>query len=311
MKELIIGKNEAGQRLDKYLFKYMNEAPTSFIYKMLRKKNIVLNGKKCTGNEQLAEKDIVKLFLSDETIDKFTKTVAKKKKAYPYKKLDIVYEDENVIFVNKPSGMLSQKAQPSDISINEYIIGHLLNNGSIDENQLKTFKPSVCNRLDRNTSGLILAGKSLAGTQYLSKIIKDRSLKKYYLAIVKGKIENNSSIEGYLIKDEKTNKVFIMKNKPASPEDNTEKYIRTDYTVIKSNTEYSVLLVHLITGRSHQIRAHLASVGHPIIGDYKYGEKKVNDMYGIKDQLLHAYRIILPDGKEYEAKPPKEFNNFL
>lgn len=318
MQEYIIGKNEAGQRLDKYLGKVLKEAPVSFFYKMMRKKNIVLNSAKCTGKEILSVGDKVKLFLSDETIDKFGGCVSGNvqtagAEAYPYRKLDIVYEDDDVIFVNKPAGMLTQKAQPSDISLNEYIIGYLLHTGAIDAAQLRTFKPSVCNRLDRNTSGLVLAGKSLAGTQMLSKMIKERTIQKYYITVVAGHVSSDSSVEGLLIKDEVHNKVSVrpLKDGGDQASDADERYIRTDYHVLGYGDGYTVLEVHLITGRPHQIRAHLASLGHPILGDYKYGIKAVNEKYGLKEQLLHAYRIVLPDGREYKAAMPKKFNTFF
>lgn len=313
MKEYSIGKNEAGQRLDKYLCKILKEAPVSFFYKMMRKKNIVLNGKKCTGKEMLTEGDQVKIFLSDDTFDKFQGTV--KETSYPYIPLDIVYEDEDYLFVNKPSGMLTQKADNSDVSLNEYIIGYLLHNNSLTKKDLETFKPSVCNRLDRNTSGLVLAGKSLKGLQELSRIIKDRSLEKYYYTVVSGKLEKDRDIEGYLIKDEKNNKVSV-KNIDNNQFDEAslrkdERYIRTGYHPLKITDEYTVLEVHLYTGRPHQIRAHLASIGHPVIGDYKYGNKKVNEHFGLKDQLLHARRVVLPDGREFTAELPKEFLRFV
>lgn len=318
MQEYIIGKNEAGQRLDKYLGKVLKEAPVSFFYKMMRKKNIVLNASKCTGKEILSVGDSVKLFLSDETIAKFGGSVSGNSQsagteAYPYKKLDIVYEDDDVLFVNKSAGMLTQKAETSDISLNEYIIGYLLHTGAIDSVQLRTFKPSVCNRLDRNTSGLVLAGKSLAGTQMLSKMIKERTIQKYYITVVAGRIDSNRSVEGLLIKDEVHNKVSVrpIKDGTESTSDADERYIRTDYHVLGYGDGYTVLEVHLITGRPHQIRAHLASLGHPILGDYKYGVKAVNEKYGLKEQLLHAYRVVLPDGREYKAALPKKFNTFF
>ena len=158
MRELTIRTNEAGQRLDKFLVKYMPLAPKSFFYKMMRKKNITLNGKKASGQERLAEGDTVKLFLSDETIDKFTKTdTALQKSITPVAELDILYEDQNTIFINKPAGMLSQKAAKDDISLVEYVIGYLLESRQITEEELHTFHPSVCNRLDRNTSGIVAA----------------------------------------------------------------------------------------------------------------------------------------------------------
>ena len=312
MQEFTIGKNEAGQRLDKYLGRILKEAPVSFFYKMMRKKNIVLNGTKCTGREQLSVGDSVKLFLSDETIEKFsgTQKVSKISKTYPYKKLDIIYEDDDVLFVNKPSGMLTQKASPADVSLNEYIIGYLLHEGKINEAQLRTFRPSVCNRLDRNTSGLVLAGKSMKGSRELSEIIKNRTLEKYYITVVKGKLTDDSSVCALLIKDEAANKVSVRPVDGSMAPTEDERFIRTDYHVLGHGEDYTVLEVHLITGRPHQIRAHLAMLGHPVLGDFKYGDRKINEKYKLKDQLLHAYRVVLPDGREYKAPVPAKLEKF-
>ena len=318
MKEIIIKGNEAGQRFDKYLKKYFSEAPGSFIYKMLRKKNITLNGKKADGSEKLNVGDQVKLFMADETIEKFTAPIKSAAKAVklPEVKLDIVYEDEHVLFINKPSGLLSQKAEAKDVSVIEYVTDYLLKSGQITQEELKTFHPAVCNRLDRNTSGLITAGKSLIGLQRMSELFKDRTLKKYYLCVVKGKIEKSKHIKGFLKKDEKTNKVEILK--AASGKDVMP--IETEYLPVAWNEEMTLLKVHLITGRTHQIRAHLSSVGHPLLGDYKYGNKKWNDIYKkkykIEDQMLHAYELKLPtlkepldnlSGKMFQAKVPAVF----
>lgn len=320
MKEFKINANEAGQRFDKYLKKLLKEANTSFIYKMLRKKNIVLNGKKADGTEKLNVGDEVKLFLADETFDKFhgAATSAKQLEAYaqiPSKKLDIVYEDEDVIIINKPVGMLSQKAKPEDISANEYIIAYLLQSGALTQEALNTFKPSICNRLDRNTSGLLIAGKTLKGLQTMSEALKDRSaergVQKYYRCIVSGVLREKTYLKGYLSKDEQTNKVTVYKTKPA---DQTIEClpIETEYRPIASANGYTELEVHLITGRSHQIRAHLSSIGHPIIGDSKYGSPKVNELFGrecrLKSQLLHAYRIHFADGREVIAPTPKAYD---
>ena len=318
MKEIIIKGNEAGQRFDKYLKKYFSEAPGSFIYKMLRKKNITLNGKKADGSEKINVGDSVKLFMADETIEKFSIGDKKKVKqvVLPKIDLDIIYEDSNVLFINKPSGMLSQKAEAKDVSVIEYVTDYLLKTEQITKEELKTFRPAVCNRLDRNTSGLITAGKSLAGLQVMSELFKDRTLKKYYLCFVRGKIEKPKYIKGFLRKDEKTNKVEILKS--ASGKDIMP--IETEYLPIAWNDEMTLLKVHLITGRTHQIRAHLSSVGHPLLGDYKYGNKKWNDIYKkkykIEDQMLHAYELQLPNmktpldnlsKKKIQAKVPEVF----
>lgn len=316
MQELHVTENEAGQRLDKLLAKFLNQAPKSFLYKMMRKKNIVLNGKKCTGNEKLKQGDSIKLFFSDETIEKFsagTYAIPKKEKI---NMLPIIYEDEQVLLMNKPIGVLSQKAKDSDVSAVEILINYLMETNQLSKEQFRTFHPSICNRLDRNTSGILVAGKTLPALQEMNRFFKERTIAKYYRCLVKGRvIKNEEYIKGYLVKDQKTNKVSITKKK-------TEEGvpIETEYCVIQSNDEVSLLEVHLITGKTHQIRAHLASIGHPIIGDYKYGDKQINEMYrqayGLKSQLLHAYRLEMPSSngslaylndKKFVAELPDKF----
>ena len=316
MQELHVTANEAGQRLDKLLAKFLNQAPKSFLYKMMRKKNIVLNGKKCTGNEKLKQGDSIKLFFSDETIEKFSAETYVTPKKEKINMLPIIYEDEQVLLMNKPVGVLSQKAKDSDVSAVEILINYLIETNQLSKEQFRTFHPSICNRLDRNTSGILVAGKTLPALQEMNRFFKERTIAKYYRCPVKGRvIKNEDYIKGYLVKDQKTNKVSITKKK-------TEEGvpIETEYCVIQSNDEVSLLEVHLITGKTHQIRAHLASIGHPIIGDYKYGDKQINEMYrqeyGLKSQLLHAYRLEMPssDGslaylndKKFVAELPDKF----
>lgn len=269
MQSLTVSKNEAGQRMDKLLSKYLNLAGKSFLYKMMRKKNITLNGKKCDGSEKLQEGDEIKLFLSDETIDKFSEV---KLPSVKQVSLKIIYEDENILLVNKPAGMLSQKARETDESLVEYILDYLLKSGQITPEQLKSFRPSVCNRLDRNTSGLVVAGKSLAGLQTMSAVFKDRSIHKYYQCVVKGQVREKQVITGFLAKNGDSNqvKIYPAETAGAAP-------VMTEYEPLSRTEEYTLLRVTLITGRTHQIRAHLASIGHPILGDYKYGDKQTNE----------------------------------
>ncbi len=314
MKSFTIKENEAGQRLDKYLRKLLPDAPGSFVYKMLRKKNIVLNQKKATGSEHLALGDEVTCFLSDETYEKFSKSsgdTIRQLKGIPLQSaVAVIYEDENLLVMNKPAGMLSQKAKEADISANEHMIAYLLETKAISTEQLHTFRPSVCNRLDRNTSGILLAGKTLHGLQQLSAELKSRSMKKYYRCLVKGDLKKKQLLKGYLLKDERENTVSVLKNGTPGG-----KYIETEYDPLERFGDYTLLEVHLITGRSHQIRAHLASIGHPIIGDPKYGDAVQNRVFkkaaGINRQLLHAYRVCFPDGREVVADLPADFEAAL
>ena len=324
MREIVIEKNEAGQRLDKFLAKYMNEASKSFFYKMMRKKNITLNGKKCEGNEKLAEGDVVKLFLAEDTIEKFSSVQVQ---AVRKVNLDILYEDDEIILVNKPAGMLSQKAKETDESLVEYLIDYLLGSGKLTESGLRAFRPSVCNRLDRNTSGIVAAGKSLAGLQMLSGVFKDRSIHKYYQCLVSGEIRDVKTVDGWLLKDEKKNQVRILTDVEAKRfggkgGDEEPKRIRTKYEPIATDGRFTLLRVTLLTGRSHQIRAHLASLGHPIVGDSKYGGvSKVNPSgRTVKYQLLHSYRLEFPklaepfaylSGRVFEAPLPGYFGSVL
>lgn len=317
MRQLIVHKNDENQRFDKYLKKYLKEAPGSFIYKMLRKKNIVLNGKKADGTEKLSAGDEIKLFLAEDTIEKFTKGVAKQDVLlFPtMKSLDILFEDENLLILNKPAGELSQKAEAKDVSMNEYALGYLQKTGAVTEQSLKVFRPSICNRLDRNTSGILIVAKTYQAAREFGEALQKRTVRKFYRCIVKGEITKPETINGYLLKDEKSNKVQILKDKREGASE-----IHTAYRPIKCEKGLTLLEVHLITGRTHQIRAHLSSIGHPILGDPKYGDKRLSDKYHVKYQLLHACRLELDgfngdfgkyNGKVITAGIPKAFEKII
>lgn len=316
MRQLTVHKNDENQRLDKYLKKYLKEAPGSFIYKMLRKKNIVLNGKKADGTEKLSAGDEIQLFFSEETLQKFTGEGASVQVTrFPQKDLHILFEDEDVLIINKPAGELSQKAEAKDVSMNEYALGYLQATGAITEESLKVFKPSVCNRLDRNTSGILIVAKTYQAAREFGEALQNRSVRKFYRCIVKGEVKKAETIDGYLWKDEKTNKVQIFKEKRDGASE-----IHTAYRPVKAENGMTLLEVHLITGRTHQIRAHLASIGHSILGDPKYGDKKLSEKRKVKYQLLHACRLELDgftgdfakyNGKIITADVPKTFQKII
>ena len=316
MKEFVITPNEANQRFDKYLKKRLPQASTGFLYKMLRKKNIILNGKKAEGTELLQKDDVVKFFFSDETFEKFSTDPDvllrefEALKKLPMAGIEIVYEDDDILVADKPYNLLSQKAVFNDTSANEYLLGYLIRSGALSFEEYKTFKPSVCNRLDRNTTGLILVGKTLKGLQYLSENLRNRSIQKFYRAIVSRPMSEDAYLSGYLIKDEKNNMVEVRKEKTEG-----SSAIETSYHVIRSFSNATYLEIHLITGKTHQIRAHLASIGHPVVGDMKYGNAKTNqyfyEEYRISHQLLHAYRVGFPDARIITSKEPKAFERCL
>ena len=324
MKEFVILKGDAGQTSFKYLKRIFKEAPNSFLYKMMRKKNFVLNDKKIDGNEMLAEGDVLKAYISDDAFDMFSGSsnaplVEEYREAFlTFGNPDIVYEDEHVIVLNKPTDMLSQKAKRKDLSANEWLIGYMLFNKMTDRESLRKFTPSICNRLDRNTGGLLLFGKTVFGVNTLNRLLKDRTLDKYYKTAVFGELKDRLEIKGYLKKDEDKNKVYITDEKT----DDDESYIETvsePLEYIKEN-DITLLSVKLVTGKPHQIRAHLASIGHPIIGDYKYGKREENDEYKalhkITFQILFCTKVVFPALPDYpelslktlELKEPEIFN---
>ncbi len=333
MKQFTIGAAEKELRLDQYLLRLMPGAGKSFLYKMLRKKNITRNGKKADGNERLNQGDIICIYFSDETYEKFRsgsdaeKTTSKSTtnsnaNRMQNLRIPVIYEDDDILIANKPAGVLSQKAEATDYSLNDWFLDYLKQQ-TVAENTLKAdngaslnFTPSVANRLDRNTSGLILCGKSLVGLRYLAEVLRDRSLHKYYLAVVNGHVSKEQEIEGYLYKDEKTNKVTVTQS------DTQGDYICTAYRPLFYQKEQDVTLIEVLlkTGKTHQIRAHLASIGHGLVGDPKYGNRRKNEsfrqQFGIKRQLLHCYKLafaqqkesgILVCGRTFTCAPPNDF----
>lgn len=290
MQEITIDKNESEQRLDRFLKKYLGEASSGFIYRMIRKKNIEVNNSRAKPETLIVEGDRIQLYLSDDTIEKFiTKEKEIKSNLIP----DIVYEDKNIILINKSAGILSHGANKGfEENIVDSMIFYLIQKGEYVPRIEKTFTPSVCNRLDRNTSGIIIGAKNYQALKSINKAIKEGMVRRFYKTIVKGTIKENFTHSAYLLKNNDKNKVEI---RDKNFED--AKKIITVIKPIENKGGYTLLEIELITGRTHQIRGHLASLGYPIIGDRKYGDKIINkkfkEEYSLNNQWLHAYKIEL------------------
>lgn len=312
MKEFVINDQTSGRKSATYLSKILPNASFGFIQKMMRKKNITLNNKKMTGNEILQTGDSIKIFFSDETFDNFTENkqidIDEYIKAYKLiKNIRIIYEDEQYIILYKPTNVLSQKADNKMLSLNEWLIGYLITQNKLSADSLKECKPSICNRLDRNTSGLVLAAKTVHGLNTLNKLIKNRSIEKHYLAKCLGAFEIKSQkICAYLHKEEDKNVSFVIDEFEYSKLEETNKAlykpIQLQYNVIREyKTDNSIISdvdIDLITGKSHQIRAQMAKLGHPLLGDEKYGNKQINHKLNVLSQQLTAYKLIFPICKE-------------
>ncbi|MEE0954790.1 MAG: RluA family pseudouridine synthase [Eubacterium sp.] len=309
MIELVIKESESGQRLDKFLRRYLPEAGSGFLYRMMRKKNIVLNGKKAEGRELLKPGDTIKIFFSDETIAKFKGRGLAEEGLPALKQEWILYEDSDMLVLNKPAGILSQKGEDDTPSMVEYIRGYLVKKGELTEESLRFYKPGVVNRLDRNTSGILLAAKTLAAARSLSLELKERTADKFYLAVVHGKPEKAAHAAAWLARTEAdpNHKVRI-----ADEFFEGASRIETEYEPISSGREYSLLKVRLITGKTHQIRCHLASLGYPIAGDRKYG---IREAKAPKRQMLHAWKLQIEmgsnDKKTFTAPVPEDMLDFM
>lgn len=279
MIEININENNENQRLDKYLLKYLNLATKSFIYKMIRKKNIKLNNKKATGNEILKKNDIISLYMSNDTINSLKKEKDFKKTKKDFK---IIFEDENIIICYKPVNLVSQpdKSNPEN-SLNDQLLYYLYEKEEYDKSS--DFTPSICNRLDRNTSGIVVFGKNFKSIQSLNEALKKNTIDKYYLTAVNGIINKKGIIK--LFHKKVDNKAIISKDFLKD-----SKQVITEYEPICSKNNKTLLKIKLITGKSHQIRASFEYIGHPIIGDKKYNSQ-IDNYFNLKNQFLHCYKI--------------------
>ncbi len=297
MKEIRITANEADQRLDRFIKKFLPDAPLGLIYKYLRKKKIKVNGGKAAQNYRLQIGDLVQ-FDSYIPLSDF---IQKNEKIEEFQKeFTVIYEDEHLLVVDKPAGLLTHKDQtgPQD-TLNAQVLTYLVKKEDYIPTEELTFKPGPSNRLDRNTSGLVLFAKDYQTQQTLNEMIREKKIDKYYLALVWGVVKKDCELHGFLLKNETTNQVKILNyaKEGSWP-------VHTYYKVLKSNSKYSLLEVKLITGKTHQIRAHLASIGHPIVGDLKYGTNKIQRTMKLDKQIvldrqfLHAYRLVFVDPME-------------
>lgn len=300
MIEIAITKREENQRLDKFLLKYMNTAKKSFIYQMLRKKRIKLNKSKAEGNEMLKSGDVLQMYLSEETIFSFmsVKPLAKAERHFA-----IIYEDDHVLFVSKPAGLLSHPENDSQKdTLIDQVLYYLHEKGQYTPSKTNTFTPALCNRLDRNTSGMVLVGKTLKGVQGLNSILRERTIDKYYIALVSGEVTKEGEIKTYLSKDEEKNQAKIS-DKAFNLLSETSAF--TKYKPLASVKDYSLVEVELFTGKTHQIRVHMQSINHEVIGDRKYGKEDINRIfkaeYGLNNQFLHGYKIVFHHGDNLPA----------
>lgn len=289
MREITITLNDSGQRLDRFLKKYMCNASLSLVYKAIRK-DIKVNGKRAKEETVLQEGDVLAIYMTDQDIESLTK---KKRTAAPKRQFTIAYEDDNILVAVKPFGLLvhGDKSEKKDTLANQ-VVDYLIEKGDYVPRLEKSFVPSPVHRLDRNTTGLVVFGKNAAALRTLSaSLAKDRGITKFYYTIVCGELKKELHLKNKLLKDEKTNRVKVL------PETSEEgKYIETIARPLYSGNGFTLVLVELVTGRSHQIRAHMKYAGYPLIGDSKYALGRTNEAIkrrtGLSTQLLHAGKLV-------------------
>lgn len=285
MISFIIKKEEEGQTLEKFVKKALSEAPLSFIYKLFRKKDVKVNGHWQDKKYFISSGEEISIYITDSQLEEFKRQVESKQ----VEDISnwIIYEDENILLVNKPRGVLVQKNIKDSNALDEMVISYLTNKGEYDPNKNLGYKPAPAHRLDRNTAGIVVFGKNIATLRYLSEALNDKSvISKRYLALVKGEISKDGEINAPLLKNSKSQRVSVS---------NEGKPSITRYKVVETFKGYTLLEVELLTGRTHQIRVHMAYINHPVVGDSKYGDyelnKEIESKYGFKNQFLEAYQL--------------------
>ncbi|HSN66709.1 MAG TPA: RluA family pseudouridine synthase [Fusibacter sp.] len=295
MKKIDITKNESEQRLDRFLLKYFNNTTRSNIYKLIRKKVFKVNGKRMTDeNYFLQEGDVLEMFISDESMN------AMMKEFIPFKPeklgLDIVFEDEEILVLNKPKGLLTHPDKSEYKNTLATMVHFYLRDLCTN-----TFRPAPVHRLDKNTSGVVIFAKTYESLKKYNALMREREVEKYYICVVEGHLRKPGEVKGYLIKDELQNKVRIV-----TRDSDEAKFCHSKYKPLKQFGDYTLVEVELLTGRSHQIRASMQLLGHPIVGDLKYGGHRVDDL---NNQLLHSNKIII-ESRTFEASS-KEIDAFI
>ena len=287
MKQFIVKAEESGQTLEKFVKKYLDTVSLSTIYKLFRKKDVRINNHWEDRKTKVKEGDVVSIYIPDEKLNDNNK----EKEVVPSNDLGkhIIYEDENILLINKPRGMLVQKDSKHVKALDDMVLSYLAYKGEYDPNN-KAFTPGPCHRLDRNTQGIIVFGKNIATLQYLMSVMQDKELiEKHYLALVKGNIDKPGKVEAPLKK--LSDKSYVM---VASKKDGGKEAI-TLYEPIKNFKDFTLLSIRLLTGRTHQIRVHMAYINHPVVGDNKYGDfalnKEIEEKYHFENQFLVANYI--------------------
>jgi 23S rRNA pseudouridine955/2504/2580 synthase len=297
MKEFLIGPNDANQRLDKFVLKVAKNLPQALLYKYIRLKRIKVNSKRSEIAYRLCEGDNVQMYLNDEF---FAEGEASFLTAPA--QVDVIFEDENLLIVDKKPGLVVHEDDEGTAdTLIARILHYLYNKGEYDPDVENSFAPALCNRLDRNTGGIVIAAKNAPALRILNEKIKEREIQKNYLCIVHGRMEQKAgTLEGFLEKDKGERKVYIHEKQQKG-----DLAVKTKYRVLGESGPLSLLEAELITGRTHQIRAHFASIGHPLLGDGKYGTNELNRPYGLKSQALYAYKV------SFDFKSDADILNYL